>query len=170
MSGVFINRQAQGAIRNEDGVYIEPIASVLRTLGKPAKANRKNECETDYTWCIGDVRLLVWDGCVSQLIDGKHVSRLNGAYGVEVWGRHPTGKIGVTGLGLRLGDSWAKMKRIYGTHCQCQQYTDRTGTQNTHGFKYSYNAVYQWGAATSLTLDADAQGRIVHMQLMGDLE
>lgn len=167
LSGIYVNRQKEGAILDADGVYIEPMAFVLSTLGKAAKVNRKNKCETDYIWFIGDVRMRVYSACV---FDQKNAYRTHGAYAIDVWGSHPVGNVGMTGLGLRLGDSWAKMKRIYGPHCQCGRYRGGTGAQNTHGFEYSYYATYQWGPVASLSVDADAQGRIVHMQLYGDLE
>jgi len=170
LSGVDINSREHHALQNDDGIYIEPIASILETLGVPAKVITKNDCERDYLWIKEGVRTSVGTGCIPQQISGKIVSRGHGAYSVDVWGKNASGILGVTGRGLALGDLWARVKQIYGTRGQFDRYTTGTGTQDTHGFKYYYNARYQWGDAVLLTIDADRQGNVVHMQLMGDLE
>jgi hypothetical protein len=170
LSGVYINSSARGSLRNEDGVLIEPMANVLRTLGEPLKVVKKNGCQTNYVWKQGGVQLEVGSGCIFQKVQGKNVVRTHGVYSVEVWGQHPEGAVGMTGRGLALGDSMAQVKRLYGTKCECGQYRSGTGTQDTHGEQYEYYAQYQWGEGVELDVDADAQGHVVHILLMGDLE
>lgn len=170
LSGVYIDAHGHDSIRNEDGVYVEAMRGVLRYLGKPVTIAAKNRCESNFLWLAGPVRMEVGSGCVFQKVAGKDVMRTHGAYAVEVWGIRPHGRIGVTGRGLALGDSWAKVKRLYGTRCECGRYTTGTGVQNTHGLKYARYAQYQWGDRVELAVDADAHGRVVHILLAGDLE
>lgn len=170
LSGVYIDSSANHSLRNENGVFIEPMPDVLGTLGKPLKIVQRDKCESNYVWKRGEVLLEVGTGCIFQKVRGKDVMRAHGAYSVEVWGLHPQGTIGISGQGLALGDSIAKMKRLYGTHCECGRYLSGTGTQNTHGEHYEYYAQYQWSENVELDADADAQGRVVHILLMGDLD
>jgi hypothetical protein len=170
LSGVYINSSAYHSLRNEAGVLIEPMPNVLETLGEPLKVVKKNKCESNHVWKQGEVLLEVGSGCIFQKVQGKNVLCARGAYSVEVWGLHPQGAIGITGRGLALGDSIVKMQRLYGTHCECGRYVSGTGTQNTRGEHYEYYARYQWGENVELDVDADAQGHVVHILLMGDLE
>ncbi len=170
LSGVYINTRAGHSIRDEAGIYVEPIANVLRVLGKPTKVVRNNKCESTYQWVSGAVRIEVGTGCVFQKVAGRDLLRTHGAYSVEVWGTAPVGKIGVTGKGLALGNPWSKVKRLYGTRCECGTYSSGTGSQKTHGFTYAQYAQYQWGDKVELDIDADAQGRVVHILLVGELE
>lgn len=170
LSGVYINVPGHHSIRNADGVFIEPISEVLRTLGKPDKVINKNKCEDTYIWETGDVLLQVGTGCIYQTVQGRNIMRAKGAYSVEVWGNRSHGSIGKTGRGLGLGDPLAKMRHLYGLRCECGHYSSGTGTQDAHGERYAYYAEYQWGETVELDVDANAQGHIVHILLRGDLE
>ncbi len=153
------------------GLHIEPISDVLKTLGPPYKVVKLDECENSYIWNRGEVQLEVGSGCVYQKVGGKDFMHTHGAYSVEVWGKHPEQSIGITGRGLGLGDSIQRVKRLYGTRCECGKYLTGTGTQNTHGEQYAYYAMYQWeGGGVELHVDANAQGHVVHMLLLADQE
>lgn len=170
LSGVYVNSTGHHSIRNADSVLIEPLSEVLQTLGRPDDIVSKNRCEKTYIWSSGGVRLEVGMKCIFQMVQGHSVMRSLGAYSVEVWGERAQGSIGRTGRGLALGDSMAKMKRLYELRCECGRYVSGTGDQDTHGERYEYYAQYQWGEKVKLDIDADAEGRIVHILLMGDLE
>jgi hypothetical protein len=73
---------------------------------------------------------------------------------IDVWGpvRGPN-RIGVTGAGLGLGDSMARVVRCYGSRLSVDG-----GSEGT-------TVVIQWPDGTSLTVDLDKGGRIVHIQL-----
>ena len=169
LSGVHINSPRHGVI-NEVGVYIEPMAAVLKSLGKPIKIIEENNCESSYIWVVEAVRTEVSSGCVFQRLLTKDVMRTHGAYAVDVWGTQALGRMGTTGKGLALGDSWSKVQKIYGTRCNCGRYTTGAGAQNTHGLKYAVYARYLWKNGIELDLDADKDGRVVHMLLLGDIE
>lgn len=170
LSGIYINVSSHHSLRNADGILIEPLSDVLHTLGKPNTVINKNKCEGTYIWKTGGVLLKVETGCIFQTVEGHYIMLTQGAYSVEVWGSRTHGNIGRTGRGLALGDSMAKMKRLYGARCECGNYASGTGDQDTHGEHYAYYAQYQWGGNIELDVDADARGHVVHILLMGDIE
>lgn len=175
LSGVYIGARSHHALLDEGGVYIEPMEAVLETLGRPervvAVAN-SNGCESTYVWTSGAAYMEVGSGCLMQKVARKDVMRAHGAFAVEVWGRRAVGKIGVTGRGLALGDHWSKVIRLYGNQCECgRNNTTGPGWHHTHGMKYARYAEYVWDDQNVvLDIDADAQGRVVHILLMGDTE
>lgn len=172
LAGVFINSRNRGASRlNADGKYIEPIASVLKTLGAPQKITSKNNCQSEYLWVKKGVRIEVFTGCIFEVVAGKDVLRGHGAYSVEVWGNRAAAAVPGTGRGLALGDELSKAKRLYAAPNVSGQYADGAGTQDTHGLNYTYYESYQWEVnGFDLNIDAGANGRVNHIQLMVDPE
>ena len=82
------------------------------------------------------------------------------ASGVDVWGEKPRGQIGVTGQGLVLGDSIAKVEKIYGK----KFYKNKNVNS---GLTY---VEVQWQDGTQLMIDFNRNEKINHMQLAAETE
>ena len=72
---------------------------------------------------------------------------------VDVWGAG-VGSIGKTGRGLALGDGISRVMQLYGPRFQ----------------KDPHSITLQWKDETTLVLDLDEKGRIIHIQLLAATE
>lgn len=101
----------------------------------------------DYWWETGEVRLRA--GTQFEKRNGKFVE--TEIRFVDVWGSRPSKNgLGITGAGLALGDSADKVRRCYGSRLSIEP----------------SRLIVQWKDGTTLTIDTDHKGRIVHMQLV----
>ena len=73
---------------------------------------------------------------------------------VDVWGDRKDGTWGRTSRGLSIGDDASAVKRLYGDRLR----------GDTHGF------LIQWEDETTLVVDINGTGRIVHMKLSAATE
>lgn len=90
LSEVYIGARGHHAMLDEDGVYIEPMAAVLETLGRPERlvpVANSNGCASTYVWTNGAAYMEVGSGCLMQKVARKDVMRAHGAFAVEVWGQ-----------------------------------------------------------------------------------
>jgi hypothetical protein len=152
-----------------------PIAEVIKVLGKPQKFmevtspdDPSGSGERIYTWLEGRVTFQVKTEFYTDRLGRLVESTVHAA---EAWGREPSAQFGRTGRGLALGSDVSVAKRIYGEECSCGRYEHGAGDQGKEGQQYSYYLSYPRQnyeqERGSLSLDADAQGRIVHILVVG---
>jgi hypothetical protein len=133
------------------------VADVIKMYGKPSEVKEQgkpaglNMVDTyDYYWVKSGVklRLLVYGG--SGIKGGEYIAL------VEVEGSPARGMIGRTGSGLKLGDSMADVKRIYGRRFQER----KLPKLNIH------DVMIQWREEEfSLIAEFDGRGRIKNLSL-----
>jgi len=133
------------------------VADVIKMYGKPSEVTKQgkpaglNVVDTyDYYWVKSGVKLhlLVYGG--SGIKGGEYIAL------VEVEGPDVRGMIGRTGSGLKLGDSMAEVKRIYGRRFKERQLPKL----NIH------DVMIQWREEEfSLIAEFDNRGRIKNLSL-----
>lgn len=130
----------------------ETIANIIKRLGKPDKFSVTNadyqsgSGERSYEWNRSGVRLRIGteyqtDAKTKKIIESPPLF-------VDVWGEQ-RGGFGFTGRGLSLGAHRARIQTIYGARFQSDV----------------HSVTIQWKDETTLTIDFDNDGRIVHMKL-----
>jgi hypothetical protein len=139
-------------------VYDDTIGAIIKRLGKPdhfsATTNPDyppGSGERSYEWNRDGVRLRVGtefrtDATTKKVIESAPLL-------VDVWGKRP-GNLGNTGRGLPLGADFATIQKVYGSRSQ----------------KNPYAVTLQWKDETTLVIDLNKEGRIVHMQLLAAVE
>jgi hypothetical protein len=155
------SKMAQGKpehVLAETNVYDGKIASVIQHLGKPDKVTSTTNAdypagsgERSYEWNRSGVRLRVGtefrtDDQTKEVIESAPMI-------IDVWGEQK-GTFGSTGKGLVLGDNLAAIRKVYGPRFQ----TD------------PHSITVQWRDETTLVIDLNRAGRIVHMQLLAATE
>ncbi len=132
-------------------VYKTPMTKAIAELGKPAKVTDVPSWGRDYDWQREGTRLQLgtWNDKGDESVP----------YSAEVWGAKPAGSIGITGRGLKLGDTLADVRRIYGGRFIKAKHNDGT-----------FHLTIQWEDETTLDLDFDKTGHINHMQLEAEIE
>ena len=135
-------------------IYKTTIGQIFSRFGHPSRTidvlEDKNDGR-DYEWDHGEVKLFLgtWNDKGNNSIP----------YSVEVWGRRPVVILGITGRGLRLGDTLAEVREIYGERFSKYQQEDGT-----------LQVTVQWQDETTLYLYFDHSGKIDHIHLMAATE
>lgn len=124
-------------------------AKIVELLGKPSRTgdfpiSGTAYAEREFVWSLGGVEVRVMGD--TQSFDQPPSS-------ITVDGVKP-GERGRTGRGLALGMALADAVRIYGNRFLDTRVP--SGVQRT----------FEWQDGTSLQIEADARGRIVHIQLV----
>ena len=139
-------------------VYSDKIASVIARLGKPAKTDSttspdypRGSGERSYEWRSEGVRLRVGTEYRTDQQTGRVIE--SAPMVVDVWGSGG-GRLAKTGRGLALGDQIATAKSAYGSRYE----------------RDSHSITFQWKDETTLVMDLDDSGRVVHMQLLAATE
>jgi hypothetical protein len=139
-------------------VYDDSIESVLKRLGKPNKVDSNTNSdyppgsgERSYDWNSNGVRIRVGtefhtDETTKKVIESAPMI-------VDVWASG-VGSTAKTGKGLALGDGISRIRKLYGPRFQ----------------RDAHSITLQWKDETSLILDLDDNGRIIHMQLLAATE
>lgn len=139
-------------------VYDDTIGAVIKRLGKPDHFSATTNAdyppgsgERSYEWDRDGVKLRVGtefrtDAATKKVIESAPML-------VDVWGERP-GNLGSTGRGLPLGANLASIQEVYGSRFQ----------KDMHG------VTLQWKDETTLVIDLNKDGRIVHMQLLAAVE
>jgi hypothetical protein len=89
-----------------------PIEDVIEKFGPPESKRDvpdAGQCVHEYNWSKDGVRARVRTGCVRDDADAAE-----GVSSIDVWGSKATGEIGKTGKGLKLGDAFSTVQRVYG--------------------------------------------------------
>jgi len=136
-------------------VYDDNIESVIKLLGKPDKMASTTNAdyppgsgEHSYEWNRDGVRLRVGtefrtDETSKKIIESAPMI-------VDVWSAQAQRRsLGSTGKGLSLGANLTAIRRIYGARFQ----------------KDPRSVTVQWKDETTLVIDLNQEGHIVHMQL-----
>lgn len=139
-------------------VYNSRIESVIKRLGKPDKITSTEDRdgppgsgERAYEWDRYRVRMRVATEFRTDTVSKRIIE--TPAMIVDVWGVQ-RGKFGSTGKGLSLGANIEEIRRIYGPRFQ----------------KDAHSVIVQWKDETTLVIDLNHKGHIVHMQLLAATE
>ena len=145
--------------RTLSGVLINhtPVTDLERRLGKPTKVEKLPFPDNAtlgslcYWWDVTGVRLRT---CTAfRSVKGTRVK--GPVHSVETWGVHPTVLgVGVTGAGLALGDTLAKIRHFYGPRFALD-----------HQAFGCVTVTVQWKDATTLLIHLDERDRIDYMNL-----
>jgi hypothetical protein len=136
---------------------IDIFGSIGPVIAKEGKPNRIQELPAPVGGPTTGFKIYVWVRQSTQLevrtihyIDTKTGKEVEGpTYSVDVVGRTPFEKVGVTGAGLALGDSFDKAREIYGPY-----------------FFWRNLIVIEWKNRTQLAIALDGDGRISRILLV----
>jgi hypothetical protein len=162
--------QARGEPENTlAGINLESSTpdEVRRKFGPPSKTVTapNNPGWTGYLWQTANTRLEVevTKGRTRDYVDRVTIVQLNGASPTAVWTIPPPS----TGRGLKLGDTVATLKRIYGDRFQLSKQAKVAADAEPFGsLPGSRLAMVQWTPIEfTLMAGLDGDGKIVAMQL-----
>lgn len=135
-------------------VYKTTVSQIFSRFGRPTRTidvlEDKNDGR-DYEWDRGEVKLFLgtWNDKGNNSVP----------YSVEVWGKRSVGVMGVTGRGLKLGNTLEDVRQIYGD--KFSKYEQGDGT---------LRVTIQWQNETTLYLYFDPSGKIDQIHLMAATE
>jgi hypothetical protein len=131
---------------------------VLKKLGKPSRTEMSSpRSEWGRTVVTGTYE---WEGQAATLkLTTLQMDRVEPEITrIEVWGSRPDGEIGTTGRGLKLGDTIADARRVYGL----KLYFGVTLSEKDNPCGSSLNRT-SFPGYFSFTLDFDKEERVKHM-------
>jgi hypothetical protein len=147
-------------------IYRINLTKIIETFGKPTKVKIETDKDDkqydpgsgskEYIWSLPHVEMHLYSGYYTDTKTGKIIETAENA--IAVLGSKPNGKIGFTGQGLALGDSFSKVENIYGKLIQVR------GSQKTGDLHLQVT----WHDSTYLSIDFDADGRVKSIRLFAD--
>ncbi len=162
---VYSNGKAEHVICGVD-IYRINLTKVIKTFGKPTTIKIETDKDDkqydpgsgskEYIWSLPNTEMHFFSGYYTDSKTGKIIETAENA--IRVLGSKPNGKMGLTGQGLALGDSFSKVERIYGKLIQVR------GSQKNGDLQLQVT----WKDGTYLSIDFDDDGRVKRMQLEKD--
>jgi hypothetical protein len=134
-------------------IYKTPLDTVFRELGKPTEqrqlypATKEVVGERSYKWKRADISIELRTEYSAEPIFNGNMRET--PFSVEIKGT--SGALGHTGRGLKLGDSYAAIQKVYGTRYQ----------------KKGRHVTIQWENTTRLEIGWNERGVIDDILLIG---